>query len=81
MADAGMRNLEKLTERKIARRLDEIRDRYLLIERQTVTNVAMVETMKHLSPAAARKLRYRPVAGGCTWGRPWSTRTSMGCPC
>ncbi|MFC1806252.1 alpha-mannosidase, partial [Planctomycetota bacterium] len=72
MANEAMRKLEGLYVTKIRRRIDEI-GRYVWTERVPIEDVALAETMEHLPPAEARKLKYRTVRDGRRWGKPWST--------
>ena len=72
MSNQGMRNLENLYIAKIGRRIDEIR-RYVWTERRRIADVALAETMEHLTPKDAAKLPYKAVADGHRWGQPWGT--------
>jgi alpha-mannosidase len=72
MASEGLRNLERDIVTKIEQRTAEI-GRHVWTENVAVTDVALAETIKHLTPDAARRLRYRRVKPGRRWGRPWST--------
>ena len=73
MATQGMRNLEKLHVNKILDRVREIEQRFLYSERMPVADVAIAETMEHLTLAEAKKLEYRPAAEGHRWGKNWGT--------
>lgn len=65
--------VEKLYFDKILRRLDEIRERFLLLDREPIPDVAMAQTMAHLSLLQAKRLPYSSVRDGLRWGKPWGT--------
>ncbi|MCX7591274.1 MAG: hypothetical protein N2255_06555, partial [Kiritimatiellae bacterium] len=73
MSGDGSDKLETLLFDKIVKRLNEIRDRFLFLESRAVDDVAMAETMRHLTPAEAERLHYLGVRGGRRWGKPWGT--------
>lgn len=72
MAYKGMDNLIQLHRDKIRRRADEIRG-YIHAEPVPVTDVAVYETMDHLTPEEAAGREYTPVSLGFRWGESWST--------
>jgi len=72
MANEAMKRLEGLYVTKVRRRIDEI-GRYVWTERVAVEDVALAETMEHLTPAQAARLPYRKARGGRRWGKPWGT--------
>ncbi len=72
MATEGMKKLEKLHFQKIQKRVDEIGG-LVWTWRTDIADVAAAETMEHLSLEQARKLAFKPVKGGFSWGKPWST--------
>ena len=59
--------------------LDKIRKRSIEISRNmyqhvhAIEDVAMAETAEHLSFEQGRKLPYKRVKSGTSWGKPWST--------
>jgi alpha-mannosidase len=72
MSTEGMKKLEKLYVQKIQKRVDEIGG-LVWTNRVDIQDVAVAETMEHLSLDQARKLSFKPVKGGFRWGKPWST--------
>lgn len=72
MSTEGMKNLERLHVQKIEKRVEEIGS-LIWSSRVDIPDVAVVETMEHLSLDAAKKLKYKFVKGGFRWGKPWST--------
>jgi alpha-mannosidase len=73
MADQGMRRLEELYVNKIKKRVREIGERYVWTDRRVVEDVAVSETMDHLTLHQARRRDYVAAADGLRWGKPWST--------
>ena len=73
MTTLGMNNLEKIHIKKIMARIREINQRFIYSERIAVTDVAMAETMEHLTINEAKRLKYKPVKGGHEWGRNWGS--------
>jgi len=73
MATQGMKNLETLHIRKIMDRIREIRERFIYSNRIPVEDVAIAETMEHLSIRDAKQLKYIHVKDGHQWGRNWGT--------
>ena len=73
MAEAGMQNLEQLYVRKILRRVEEVWARFVWSDRVNIEDVAVAETMEHLSPRQGAALQYARVGDGFRWGKPWST--------
>ena len=71
MANEGMRNLEAQHVKKIRKRIGELRG--TLWTEPHPAEVALAETMDHLTLAEAKRLKYRPVSDGHRWGRPWGT--------
>lgn len=72
MANQGMQRFERLHVDKIIKRIAEIHE-YIWSSRSTLSDVGIHETPKHLSIAQARKLKYKTVSDGFTWGQEWST--------
>jgi len=73
MSDRGMRQIEDRRVAEIGRRITEIRLNHIWTDRTPLTDVSVAETMDHLTPAEARRLRYRRAPDGLRWGKPWST--------
>ncbi|NQT50750.1 alpha-mannosidase [bacterium] len=71
MANEGMRKLEQLHINKIRKRINEIRS-YIWTEHEPA-DVAIAETMHHITPTQATKLKYKAAKDGRRWGKPWST--------
>lgn len=67
-----MKKLEKLHIQKIERRINEIGS-LVWSSKVEIKDVAVAETMEHLTLDAAKKLKYKPVKDGFRWGQPWST--------
>lgn len=72
MADQAMQRLEDLLVEKIRRRTEEIRG-HIWSDSTVIKDVAIAETMEHLSCREAGQLRYRRIRGDFPWGKPWST--------
>ena len=72
MATQGMQNLENLYVNKIRKRIGEARQ-FIWTDRRPVADLALAETMEHVAPAEAARLKYRKVADGRRWGKPWGT--------
>jgi len=72
MATEGMKKLDRIYIQKIQKRVEEI-GRHVWTQRVDISDVAVAETMDHLSLDQAKKLSYKSVKGGFRWGKPWST--------
>lgn len=72
MSLSGLRKLENHTVNKIKSRIVEIGERVWL-PKSAVADVAVAETMEHLSLSKAKQLTYKPMKGPLSWGREWST--------
>jgi len=68
----GMRKLEQIHVQKINKRIEEI-GRHVWTQKVDIPDVAVAETMAHLTLDEARKLPYKAVKGTFSWGKPWST--------
>ncbi len=68
----ALQNIETLYRKKITSRLREIGEA-VWPGAVPVAEVAAAETMEHLTPGQAAKLKFRPVEAGWRWGQPWST--------
>lgn len=73
MTQASLRRREALYLRKIQDRIAEIRARFIYPVREPIVDIAVAETMEHLSFAAATKLTYTPCEGGYRWGEDWGS--------
>ena len=72
MPDEAAQRKENLYLKKIRQRIDEI-GTHIWTDHVEVGNVAACETLEHLSPAQARRLKYKAVEDGFKWGSPWGT--------
>ena len=73
MTHASLRRREALYLRKIQDRIAEIKARFIYPLREPIVDIAVAETMEHLSFAAAKKLHYTPCEGGYRWGEDWGS--------
>ena len=83
MAIEGMKKLEQLHIRKVRDRIGEIRERFWYSQRTPIADVAIAETMEHLTLAQAKRLSYTPAKDGRHWGKNWGTawfRLRIGVP-
>jgi alpha-mannosidase len=72
MSDVGMKQLEKLHEKKITRRIGEISG-HVWSDHISIDDIAVHETMEHLPVKEAMTLKYIKVKPGHLWGKPWGT--------
>jgi len=73
MTRESIENLETLYIKKISARVKEIGERFIYSSRHPVQDVAMAETMQHLTVTEAKRLKYKPVPDGRRWGKNWGT--------
>ncbi len=72
MALNALKRLENQTVKKINSRIQEI-GQSIWRPRQLIADVAVAETMEHLSLSKAKQLKYKPMKGATSWGKEWST--------
>ncbi|MCF6286111.1 MAG: alpha-mannosidase, partial [Candidatus Hydrogenedentes bacterium] len=73
MSRASIQRRDALYLKKAKDRIKEIEARFLYPVREAIADVAVAETMEHLSFTQARKLRYIPTTAGFQWGKNWGT--------
>ncbi|MBI9016214.1 MAG: alpha-mannosidase [Phycisphaerae bacterium] len=72
MSLAAMKKLENVYRHKINRRVKELQS-LIWTEHVNIDDVAIAETMDHLTPQQAAKLKYKKVKDGHRWGKQWGT--------
>jgi alpha-mannosidase len=72
MSDVGLKQLEKLHEKKISRRIAEI-EGHVWSDHISIDDMAIHETMEHLPVKKAMQLKYKKIKPGYLWGKPWGT--------